>query len=878
MNDAQSALNDCAVACGRQADEVEYARRWWQLIRAELVADCEDGCVTARTRAQTARRGAPRGKKVPQRQLCDWVVTARSCCADGTAWLATVDEAHGVAGEHKSVPNYELLMGIDTQEGAHVFVVVPRTKEDANLAKGVRLVALRLAATETQSLRPVSAPGLFREGEVLYSVSVGSALSAIYRSRAVAMVHTIAPKLRHAIVRGSTTRVFEDSKVDWESPPRPAAASGSRLNAAQNTALSNVEAPISVVVGPPGTGKSSFIAALVSRRLPRDQRCLCCCTTNKAIDSLVDKLQASEGLAGHVLTVGRAEAMGDAARSCTVEALVAMDQPVLTALRALVRATNARERKEQFLAVVDRPGPKRDKDGKEQNRGFVERSLEKLNELTPGELTEPLKRSPTTARLIAMVDAQTAAVTSQDLVDMSIVYLAKPSADAGKLEKRQAAKAALKEARAVEQRCTELHEFAVSGATARLWRRARVVCCTAAAAATLPLRLERAFETDGDEKAAVERADVTFEFVVLDEAGAMLEPDAMAACGHGAQAVVLVGDQRQLSPFSKWRDAKRRGYVTSLLERLAAAPRSTAPSTTTLREQYRMHPQICNIVSSTFYDNSLMTPSSVISQRPLRQAVAFIDYGSQRQFHENRNGSSFTNDYEAGICAQVVSALQQHGGHHPRCIAVLCFYNGQKTVVARKVSKHVLVASVDAVQGREADVVVLLTTRSNEFGDLGFTCDASRVNVALSRARHLLIVLGDRQLLESDQRVWQPALQAAQKSGMKTYRGSADFVEDYQRDTPPKYAGKWPPPKIEPLWNANEPSLDEMLNGNDEDEPAPETAEEELRQANNPDVGQWDGITAQTLALDINASTANDDNWDTLGIERGGEVPDEWDA
>jgi hypothetical protein len=93
--------------------------------------------------------------------------------------------------------------------------------------------------------------------------------------------------------------------------------------------------------------------------------------------------------------------------------------------------------------------------------------------------------------------------------------------------------------------------------------------------------------------------------------------------------------------------------------------------------------------------------------------------------------------------------------------------------------KEVLVASVDSVQGREADAVVLLTTRSNARRELGFVSDAQRANVGLSRARHALVVLGDKGGLQADTRVWRGALAAAEARGMRTVRSAGAFAEGW---------------------------------------------------------------------------------------------------
>jgi hypothetical protein len=333
------------------------------------------------------------------------------------------------------------------------------------------------------------------------------------------------------------------------------------------------------------------------------------------------------------------------------------------------------------------------------------------------------------------------------------------------------------------------------------------VCCTASAAASLPHRLARIFGEAAE--------DPGFDVVVLDEAAAMLEPDAVAALGHGAAACVLVGDPSQLPPFSKWRDARRTGYGVSLLERCVAG---RAAPVFRLADQYRMHPRICAAISETFYGGALRTPPAVAAARPLDAPLHFVDFCHA----ETRDGASLSNAFEATAVVAVVKALVAHGGHDPRCVAVLCFYNAQRALVERKLRDAavcgVLVASVDAAQGREADAVVVATTRSNKYNDLGFVADARRANVALSRARHVCVVLGDRACLDTDGRAWRPYLRAADACGLAMHASSAEFAAAFRATAPAGYAAGYPPPPEPPAPDHDRVTVDDLLRDGDGDE------------------------------------------------------------
>ena len=124
-----------------------------------------------------------------------------------------------------------------------------------------------------------------------------------------------------------------------------------------------------------------------------------------------------------------------------------------------------------------------------------------------------------------------------------------------------------------------------------IWKRARLVACTAASAVHVTRRLMEAMDEEGMEESEggtsfadldEEEQAVPLEYVVLDEAAALLEPDALGCLLHGARALLLVGDHQQLPPFTKWQGAEREQYNVSLMERLATGKGScllyTSPS------------------------------------------------------------------------------------------------------------------------------------------------------------------------------------------------------------------------------------------------------------------------------------------------------------
>ena len=291
----------------------------------------------------------------------------------------------------------------------------------------------------------------------------------------------------------------------------------------------------------------------------------------------------------------------------------------------------------------------------------------------------------------------------------------------------------------------------------------------------------------GGGPSGAEVADVQFPYVVLDECGAMLEPDAVGALTHGARALLLVGDHHQLSPFTKWRNAQQRRYDVSLMERLATSLPASLAEPSMLRVQYRMHPAICGIVSRLFYRNALATAPELVARRRHPLPVCFVQVSGSEDRPAGR--TSFMNEAEAQAVAELVAGSV--GTRHAlSSINVLSFYNEQRARIQRLLAARgagdVDVVSVDSMQGREADVVILSCVRTSQ--PLGFLNNRRRINVALSRARETLILVGDAHTLTTGSREWRDVVGAMQR-----FDNVADFASQYKRLLP-----EWKPPASPP--------------------------------------------------------------------------------
>lgn len=250
---------------------------------------------------------------------------------------------------------------------------------------------------------------------------------------------------------------------------------------------------------------------------------------------------------------------------------------------------------------------------------------------------------------------------------------------------------------------------------------------------------------------------LTYQTIVIDEAGQALEP----ACWIPilkAQKVVLAGDHCQLSPTIKSNEAAKNGLSKTLLEKcIELHPEAV----TLLEEQYRMNENIMGYSSSVFYDDKLKAHASVAKSLLFTDdtPLLFIDTAGCG-FEEKLEGTSSTNPDEAAFTFkhinlfinELYSKINLQGDRYFPSIAVISPYKQQINLLKtqfehspdlQKYKENISVNTIDSFQGQERDVVYISLTRSNDKGEIGFLSDIRRMNVAMTRARKKLVVIGD---------------------------------------------------------------------------------------------------------------------------------------
>lgn len=253
---------------------------------------------------------------------------------------------------------------------------------------------------------------------------------------------------------------------------------------------------------------------------------------------------------------------------------------------------------------------------------------------------------------------------------------------------------------------------------------------------------------------------VKFQTVVIDEAGQALEP----ACWIPilkAQKVILAGDHCQLSPTIKSNEAAKNGLATTLLEKCVALH---PEAVTLLEEQYRMNEQIMAHSSMVFYENKLKAHQSVAKYLLFEgdAPLLFIDTAGC-SFDEKLDGTSSTNPEEAAFLFKHLNLFANDLKSHYSVenfpsIAIISPYKQQINILKEQLQhspdlqeylSKISVNTIDSFQGQERDIVYISLTRSNTEGAIGFLSDIRRMNVAMTRARKKLVVIGDSTTLAS---------------------------------------------------------------------------------------------------------------------------------
>ena len=534
-----------------------------------------------------------------------------------------------------------------------------------------------------------------------------------------------------------------------------------------------------LVQGPPGTGKTSVIAEIVLQILRRnpEARILLSSQSNVAVDHAISRIASAGGEAPpEMVRIGRAERIGHGGEQWTLaEQTRAWRDDVVARCGPVAEELLKAEREARRVAKAA--------DRADAARGEVAASLEAwMGEAS--DIADQLKEYEQEYALLGEDTATTNRTDVKQLVDQARTDLR------GRLEALNgllprpveisvfreedalgsiiAAAAALDDPGSAEAEAGELARIQDQRRILKHWTRvaglskdfedlvsksARVVAATCSISSKLNPRRAP--------------SDAGFDWAIIDEAGRATVPEVLIPIGM-AHRVVLVGDERQLPPMvdeSVGRadgDPSSGAFGKSLFQDLLEQDVACPPYVARLETQYRMHPAIGNLISQVFYEGALVNGDP--GRRHLfadsfPAVVNWISTSRRQDKAESRSGDSYDNPAEAEVVAAALERVRDDAGRKGVVrVGVISGYSGQvgrlRGVIDTTDSQRwsgiaIDIATVDSFQGRECDVVIYSTVRSNASRRIGFLRDHRRLNVALSRARDLLVIVGDDFMMEN---------------------------------------------------------------------------------------------------------------------------------
>ncbi|PNX72733.1 regulator of nonsense transcripts-like protein, partial [Trifolium pratense] len=256
--------------------------------------------------------------------------------------------------------------------------------------------------------------------------------------------------------------------------------------------------------------------------------------------------------------------------------------------------------------------------------------------------------------------------------------------------------------------------------------------------------------------------------LVIDEAAQLKEcesviPLQLPEISHA----ILVGDECQLPAMVRSNVCSEAGFGRSLFERLSLL----GSHKNLLNMQHRMHPQISLFPNSHFYNNKIRDAPHVERNYgkqylpgPMFGPYSFINVAGGREEYDD-DGRSYKNMAEVAVVMTILKNLHKAwlATKEKLSIGIVSPYAGQVLKIQEKLARmndiihdgfDVNVKSIDGFQGGERDIIILSTVRTNYRTSLQFVSSRQRTNVALTRARYCLWILGNERALASSDNVW----------------------------------------------------------------------------------------------------------------------------
>uniref|UniRef100_A0A2K5D0A1 5'-3' DNA helicase ZGRF1 n=1 Tax=Aotus nancymaae TaxID=37293 RepID=A0A2K5D0A1_AOTNA len=255
--------------------------------------------------------------------------------------------------------------------------------------------------------------------------------------------------------------------------------------------------------------------------------------------------------------------------------------------------------------------------------------------------------------------------------------------------------------------------------------------------------------------------DLKFPVVVLDECSQITEPASLLPIARfECEKLILVGDPKQLPPTIQGSDAAHgNGLEQTLFDRLCLMGHKPV----LLRTQYRCHPAISAIANDMFYEGNLMNGVTEIERSPLLEWLPTLCFYNVKGLEQLERDNSLHNVAEAAFTLKLIQSLIA-SGIAGSMIGVITLYKSQMYKLCHLLSavdfdhpdiKTVQVSTVDAFQGAEKEIIILSCVRTRQ---VGFIDSEKRMNVALTRGKRHLLIVGNLACLRKN-RLWGRVIQ-----------------------------------------------------------------------------------------------------------------------
>jgi len=466
--------------------------------------------------------------------------------------------------------------------------------------------------------------------------------------------------------------------------------------------FTNLQNGLQILQGPPGTGKTTTIVQLLNSLVARRERILVCAPSNKAVQVLAARFLRDFPETKMVLA-GRHEKLTDELKPIFVDNY--RDQ-----LSALVKSLQDIAGQKQLINPSDTRTKINIKNRFKAIKEIYSRFELILNNLKHFYILDRLEFEP--YHLCAKsIDNIGPVKAKEELLEILNKLNTNVNSLHGKISR--------------------LEDLDIL-----LLNRAQVIFCTLSVAGRSRMKLIDKVST-----------------LIVDEAAQATEVDTIIPFQHLPNKCLLVGDTKQLPAVVTSELAKKCHFDWSMMHRLVEECKYPH---NTLKIQYRMHADIRSWPSRRFYNNLLQDGANIANRPVFGLPKEFEPYGfiNVANYQEQKNGKSFMNRGEAKLIASMLKYLQNQGINIAQQVGIITFYSGQVECLKQELGnwaiRGVTPQTVDGFQGDEKDIILISFVRSNNRQNVGFLSDFRRLNVAITRAKNALIMVGNFKTLQGD--------------------------------------------------------------------------------------------------------------------------------